>query len=102
MRITCPACRKANDTGDAVCARCGCDFVPLRAVLTAAEDCLAAATAALQGGRWPAALRHAEQSWALRRSAGAARIAFLAAAVAGQTRLAILWHARAETAAGQD
>lgn len=97
MELTCPACNKAAQSGDA-CARCGGELAPLRSLATAAALRLEAALAALEECDWPAATHHAQDSWKLRHSPAAARVAFLAAAAAGDASGARRWRALAQAA----
>jgi len=92
--IACPACNKANQT-EAACQRCGCDLARLHEIRAAAVACLGGATAALADGDWTAALSAAARSWRLRHTAESARIAFLAAAAAGDTARTLHWRQRA-------
>lgn len=92
----CPACGKKNiEDTDAECARCGCDLSGMQTLLRCAARRLSAAARGIRECGWPAALAEAEQSWRLRHSSDAARLAFVAAAALGDTRRAILWRARA-------
>ena len=94
MPIACPACNKANQT-EAACQRCGCDLARLHEIRAAAVACLGGATAALTHCDWPAALSAAAHSWRLRHTVESARIAFLAAAAAGDAARALRWRQRA-------
>jgi hypothetical protein len=100
VTLTCPACRKANETQRApcVCARCAADLSPLWAVHTAAEQVLHEAGAALRRRDWTSALTAAGRSWSLRRTTEAAGLAFVAAAASGQTRRACVWLHRSQPA----
>ena len=100
MFLTCPACNKAGQT-EAACARCGCDLSRLHTVLEAAASRLAAARASLEERDWPGALAHAERSWHLCHTVEAARVAFLAAAVTGNSTRALAWHRRVEASAAE-
>jgi len=95
VAIACPACGKENGEAETgACARCGCDLRRLRAVSRCADERLAQAAERLRARDWPGALRRAEESWRLRHTPEAARLAFLAAAASGATRKAALWLAR--------
>jgi len=97
MEITCPACGKTSDLRAATaCSRCGCDLGPLARIVAGAGWHLQAAAGELRAEDWAAALKHARQSWFLRHSARAARVACLAAAVLGDTRAALSWRRRGE------
>jgi hypothetical protein len=94
--VDCPACGKRNIESAAMeCVRCGCDLADLQVTLRCATRRLSAAAKRARECDWPAALAEAEQSWRLRHSAGAARLAFAAAAAMGDSRRAILWHIHA-------
>jgi hypothetical protein len=93
--LTCPACRKCNETNDDVCARCGCDLTALRAIAAIAARFVSLAAASLRQGQPGDALRFAERSWRLRRTPEAARVAFLASAANGQMAAALHWQKRA-------
>ncbi len=77
-RSLCPAYHKANQTEAAY---------------------LGVRPAALAEGDWPAALA-AGRSWRLRHTEATARMAFLAAAAAGDTARALRWRDRATDVAG--
>jgi hypothetical protein len=89
--LKCPACGKLNPT-EATCTRCGCDLARLRAVIAAAKGALTEGRVSLQRGNWAAALSWSEESWRLRHTVEAARLAFLAAGAMGDTRAAAAWH----------
>ena len=96
MHAPCPACGKNVDLGvTSACPRCSCDLAPLAACLGSAMWHLRAAATELRLGDWPAASKHAEQSWSLRHSAQAARIGSLAAMALGDTLTALQWRRRA-------
>lgn len=93
MPLKCPACGKLIDVEEnACCQRCGCDLSRLAQVVQAARSQVRAAAQQVQAGDWRQTLRHAEQSWSLRHSETAARLAFLAAAALGETARAVRWH----------
>jgi hypothetical protein len=94
MPIVCPACNKSNVT-EPGCPRCGCDLSVLHQIAAAAGTRLGAARAALAIRDWPGALAEAGRSWALVHSRESARMAFLAAAAAGDSAQALRWHERA-------
>ena len=89
--LNCPACGKLNPI-EATCTRCGCDLARLRAVVAAAQGALAEGRVSLRRGDWAAALNWSEESWRLRHTVEAARLAFLAAGAMGDTRTAAAWH----------
>jgi hypothetical protein len=96
MPLTCPACKKASQSGP-VCERCGCELSALHAVQFAAGVCLNLAHHYVSYRLWAEALEAAERSWQLQHSAEAARCAFLVAGALGNTPAALLWHQRART-----
>ena len=101
MEISCPACGKTSDLGATTsCSRCGCDLGPLARILAGALWHLQAAAEELRAGDWEAALEHSQQSWSLRHSHRAARLACLAAVALGETRDALFWHRRGEAVTG--
>ena len=91
--VLCPSCGKVNNT--APCQRCGCDLAPLFAIDLAAQARLASAAASLRDGEALAAHEHAGQSWELRHSSEAARVAFLACVAMEEFDAALLWRRRA-------
>jgi len=91
--VTCPACNKA-DQPEAACTRCGCDLTRLHRIVEAAWSRLDAAHRALRAGDYRAALHEASLSWRLCHLPESAGLAFVAAAVLGQTELAVGWHRR--------
>lgn len=97
MQLTCPACRKRNesvkDTNPA-CSRCGCDLSRLRAVQLAAAQARHTAALALRLGRWADALDHAERAWRLFHHPHAAQLAALASGALGDTGTVLLWRHR--------
>lgn len=93
VAILCPACGKANQGGP-TCPRCGCALEALLRVAAAAERAAAEAHRLLEMRDWAAARAAADRSWRMRRSARSARIAFLAAAAAGDSPGAAQWRAR--------
>jgi hypothetical protein len=97
MEAPCPACGKSNDlSAPGACLRCGCDLGALAGILTGALWQLKAAARELRTGNWEAAFEHAEQSWSLRHSPRAARLASLAIMALGRSRDALQWMRRAE------
>ncbi|MBX3744091.1 MAG: hypothetical protein KF833_02175 [Verrucomicrobiae bacterium] len=98
MVIRCPACNKTGQA-EARCARCGCELTELRRIAVAARVHWRMGMEALRQGVWTEALDRAGRSWAMRHSADAARLGFLAAGAAGDSVAACQWHARAEAGA---
>ncbi len=84
----CPTCR-ARYTGKPVCHRCGTDFASILAVEERAREYRAAALDAFAQRDFPQMFRHAEQAWALRRTADAARLLACAALLTGKFGLAV-------------
>lgn len=98
MVISCPTCGKVSDlTIATACPRCGCDLKPLTTVVRAAIWQMRAAATHLRRRDWSGALEHAEQSWELRRSTRAARIACLAAMALEENEAAGVWFRRAKS-----
>lgn len=93
--LNCPACNKTDVITEA-CPRCGCDLTRLHTILQAAHRHYAASAQRLIEGEWMLAFQHATQSWCLRHTPAAARLAFLAASANGDTTRAALWHDRAK------
>ena len=93
MEITCPACKKANQTGDK-CLRCGCDLSILRQIREAATYELGRAARQLRNNNGQVALEHAKRSWSLKNSASAARTAFMACLLMEKFDEATQWYAR--------
>ena len=99
MALRCPACGKQNsDEAATACARCGADLAELEAILDYAAWHLIESSAQFRARDWETAFWHAEQSWKLRHSDAAARMAFLAAAAVGDTASALQWLPRAQGA----
>jgi hypothetical protein len=97
--LTCPACNKAGQT-EAACQRCGCDLSRLHTISATAAVRLEDARAALEEFDWSAAQARAAESWRLRHSPEAARLAFLAAVGSGETAATLRWRRRALAATG--
>jgi len=101
-KIICPACRKPNLATDAadnpeppfLCPRCGCDLTPLATLTRAAAAARRLAATELSRGRGQAALQAADRSWKLRQSPESARLAWLAALLAGDFASATVWYRR--------
>lgn len=89
-----PCLRKKNE-GTADCTRCGCELSILESILLAEAHKIHMGTKSIKTGDPLEALRHAEESWTLRKSAAAARLAFLASLAAGDLEGADLWYMRA-------
>ena len=97
MEVVCPACGKTNDlSAPGACSRCGCDLSSLARIATGAVWHLKAAARQLRSGNWEEAFEHAEQSWCLRHSPRAARLASLAMMALGRSRDALHWMRRTE------
>jgi hypothetical protein len=94
VEIVCPACHKTN-TDDARCRRCGADLQALSRVRRSAASALKIGAQHLRQKDGRSALRQAEISWRLKRSAEAARLAFLACLLLRRFEAATLWYKRA-------
>ena len=77
MDIVCPACNKANNE-ETHCSRCGADLGELVHIRRSAALALKKGTQCLKQNEGRDALHQAEISWHLKKSAEAARLAFLA------------------------
>jgi hypothetical protein len=77
------------------CPRCGCELAILERIARAASRELSTSRENLEAGNPREALRCAGDSWRLKKGAGAARLAFLAAIAAGDFDQAGLWYGRA-------
>ena len=99
MTITCPACGKKNEGAEG-CTRCGCDLSILENILQTAAHKIYMGRENIKTGDPLEALRHAEESWLLKKSAAAARLAFLAALAVGDLEGADLWYVRASREQG--
>ena len=93
MEITCPACKKANQSGDK-CLRCGCDLSMLRQIREAATRELGKAAGQLRNNNGQMALKHAKRSWKLKNSASAAKTAFMACLLMKKFDEATQWYSR--------
>ena len=91
--VLCPSCGKASPS--APCPRCGCDTAPLFAILEAARGRIAAAAASLRHGYPAEAREQAGESWNLRHTREAARLAFLACVAMEDFDWAAVWRHRA-------
>lgn len=99
MEIKCPSCRKTNKDSDMEglsrqCKRCGGDLSKLFTILEIAEYKLSEAKSFLFKKDAHSALINAEESWKLKHSAGAARLAFLSAVAIKNYSRACAWHLR--------
>ncbi|MEN8691731.1 MAG: hypothetical protein ABF303_02685 [Desulfobacterales bacterium] len=77
MEMVCPACNKANNE-ETHCSRCGADLLALVRIRRSAALALNSGTRYLKQNDGRNALHQAEISWHLKKSAEAARLAFLA------------------------
>jgi hypothetical protein len=77
MDIQCPSCKKMNSEA-LECSRCGCSLEELIAISWSADWRIAMAQECLKDENPAEALEHAVWSWRLKRSARAAKLAFLA------------------------
>lgn len=98
MQIRCPACKKLNDSTDK-CNRCGGDLSDLRRMRQAAVEQLKLGKKHLLQMNAEKALLRAKSSWRLKKSASAAKLAFLASLMGGHFSEATRWYSTA-TAGG--
>ncbi len=92
MTLRCPACGKINElAGTLACQRCSCDLTTLTSILRSAQEHLTSAGAQFRSQQWEAALWHASESWNLRHTPVAARLACLAAAALGDSGQVWQW-----------
>ena len=91
MDIVCPACNKVN-TEDTHCSRCGADLLALVQIRRSAALALNDGTQSLKQNDGRNALHQAEMSWHLKKSAEAARLAFLACLLLQRFMSATRWY----------
>lgn len=91
MDITCPACRKVNES-PVECSRCGADLKPLAEIRRHADLAIQRGTQYLKLKEGRNALQEAQLSWHLKHSRESARLAFLACLTLGQYNLATSWY----------
>ena len=92
MNIICPACGKRNGLENKICSRCSCELEELAAILRLAAAYCHEAAACLRLADGPGALAKALNSWDLRHSAEAARLAFLASLLNHDFTAATHWY----------
>jgi hypothetical protein len=90
--ITCPACGKKNE-GVVECVRCGCELAILQRITEASLTALLEGQKCLERGQSAAAGDQARNSWHLKKSPEAARLAFLANLAMGDFTQAEKWYA---------
>ena len=80
MEIKCPSCRKLNtsDCRDYQCRRCGGDLSKLFEIVNMAQNKIDEAKQAFLNELPGDAMVYAEESWRLKHSTEAAKLAFLA------------------------
>ena len=76
MEMVCPACNKVNNE-ETQCSRCGADLLALVQIRRSAAQALNSGTWYLKQNDGRNALHQAQISWHLKKSAEAARLAFL-------------------------
>ena len=91
MEIKCPSCKKVNSDSPE-CVRCGCELKILTTILQAAENEISMGKAKLLNGDFLEALEHAMQSWNLKKSSNAAKLAFLVNGSIGKYEDALKWY----------
>jgi len=92
MNIICPACGKSNGLENKICSRCACGLEELGAILRLAEVYCRQASACLRSADGVGALAKARDSWDLRHSGEAARLAFLASLLNHDFTAATHWY----------
>ena len=93
MEITCPACRKLNQAVDE-CRRCGGDLSALNQVQAAAVRELEKGRLLLKTHNATEALARAQASWWLKKTAAAAKLAFLSCLFLKRFDEATRWYLR--------
>ena len=91
MDIVCPACNKVNNE-ETHCSRCGADLLVLVQIRRSAALALKTGTQCLKRNDGLNALHQAEMSWHLKKSAEAARLAFLACLIMKRFASANRWY----------
>ncbi|MFC1896064.1 hypothetical protein ACFL0Q_05325 [Thermodesulfobacteriota bacterium] len=91
MEIACPACNKANKA-ETQCIRCGADLIALVQIRRCATLALKTGAQCLKQRDGRGALHQAEISWHLKKSAEAARLAFLACLYLQRFASATRWY----------
>ena len=89
--IVCPACNKVNNE-ETQCSRCGADLLALVQIRRSAALALNSGTRYLKQNDGRNALHQAEISWHLKKSAEAARLAFLACLILQLFEAATRWY----------
>ena len=90
--LKCPACGKVNGLEEKICSRCTCDLETLAMIIRMADWYRDQASTRLQAADGPGALAKALNSWDLRHSAEAARLAFLASLLNHDFAAATHWY----------
>ncbi len=91
MDITCPACRKVNES-PVQCGRCGADLKPLLEIRRHADLAIQKGTQYLKRKDGRNALQQAQLAWHLKHSPKAARLAFFACLMLEQYPVATRWY----------
>ncbi|MGR3218626.1 MAG: hypothetical protein ACUZ8H_02260 [Candidatus Anammoxibacter sp.] len=99
MEIKCPSCRKLNrfdesEAGNRQCRRCGGDLARLYLVARAAEHKINESKRFLLEKKPDTAMTLAEESWQLKHSTEAAKLAFLASVAKKNYTPAFSWYLR--------
>src|SRR3989338_32151 len=93
MELVCPACRKKNvDLME--CSRCGCELEIFICILNAVEEKLRLARNYLQQKDSERALQYATESWFLKNTSLAAKLAFFATIAQKDFQEALKWYQR--------
>jgi len=90
MEIQCPSCKKSNIDSDE-CVRCGCRLDILMTIIQTAQQEYFLGVKELCMGNSAVAIAHANRSWHLKKSIGAARLGFLASIKEGRFKEAFVW-----------
>jgi hypothetical protein len=91
VELVCPACNRVNNE-ETQCSRCGADLFALAQIRRSAALALNSGTRYLKQNDGRKALNQAEMSWHLKKSAEAARLAFLACLVLKRFASATRWY----------
>lgn len=95
MDIVCPACGKRNGVENTSCSRCACGLEELAVILRLAAEYCRQAAVCLRSADGVGALAKARDSWNLRPSGEAARLAFLASLLNHDFAAATHWYQKA-------
>lgn len=92
MSIVCPACGKVNEESVESCRRCECALAILERITAAARAVLSDGEKSLSIGKAAIAADRAHNSYRLKKSPEAARLAFLANLAIGDFAQAEKWY----------